>query len=101
MLELLRDFWEVHKQSLPSENYSKLISGIQSILPTSDSMVELLTVADKSVDGVFQMAEGSGDDWILDVLKCYPGNFNANDIKAMRNSIKSGGGDTTRKTRLL
>lgn len=101
MIKLLEEFWDVHSNRLPSDNYAQLITGISAILPSTDSMSEVLSRSGKSVDGVFEMAEGMGDAWIMSILKFYPAMFTEEDIKNMREKIKGNTDTKKRKTRIL
>ena len=103
MIELMKDFWEVHSNRLPEKNYSMLISGISNIFPSSDSMAELLSRSGKEVDGVFAMAEGSGDAWIMSILKSYPGMFTIDDVNAIRIAMSGNkkSSEKSRRTRIL
>ena len=103
MIKLLEEFWNVHSNRLPAKNYGELISGISNILPSSDSMSELLARSGKSVDGIFTMAEGLGDAWIMSILRYYPGMFTEEDISNMRDALSGTNkpDNTSRKTRIL
>lgn len=102
MIKLLEEFWSVHSNRLPADNYAKLITGISSILPSADSMSEVLSRSGSSVDGVFEMAEGVGDAWIMSILKFYPSMFTEDDVKEMRKRIAGNSeSNKKRKTRIL
>jgi MoxR-like ATPase len=103
MIELMKEFWSVHARRLPSKNYSMLISGIGNIFPSSDSMAEMLSRSGKEVDGVYAMAEGSGDTWIMSILKSYPGLFTQADIDDIRAKMSGASATSTksRRTRIL
>lgn len=101
MIKLLEEFWSVHSNRLPATNYAQLISGISNVLPTTDNMSEVLSRSGSSVDGVFVMAENTGDAWIMDILRYYPSLFTEENIKEMRASLAGTTDTKTRKTRIL
>lgn len=102
MIELMKEFWGVHSNRLPSKNYSTLISCIGDVFPSTDSMAEMLSRSGKEVDGVYAMAEGSGDVWIMSILKSYPGLFTQQDIDDIKvRMTNKSTSSKSRKTRIL
>lgn len=102
MIALMKEFWDVHSSRLPAKNYSMLISEICKIFPNYDNIANMLNRSNKDVDGVYACAEGSGDAWILGILKAYPGSFNQSDIDAIRAKMTNGASNKrTRRTRIL
>lgn len=102
MLKLIKDFWDVHSNRLPSKNYSEFLTEIGNSLPSSDSLAELLSRSGKELDGFYTAAEGSGDAWIMSILKAYPARFTKEDIDNMRAAIQSTTSNKkSRRTRIL
>lgn len=91
VLGLIREFWSVHGATLPNKNYAMLLTSVKHVLPSTDSLNELLIKSGKTEDEFFAMAEGYGDGFILDILKNYPGSFTPEDIESMRQAIAGGG----------
>jgi hypothetical protein len=102
MIGLMKEFWQVHGSRLPAKNYSTFITEICNIFPNYDNIANMLNRSGKDVDGVYACAEGSGDAWILSILKAYPGSFtqqDIDDIRAKMNSTATNKGN--RRTRIL
>ena len=88
MIELMREFIDVHGTSLPAKNYADFIMGAYSTLPNSDNMVTLLRSGDSSVDAMLAEGEKMGDPWIMQILRCYPSNITVKDVDDMREALK-------------
>ena len=88
MLNLMKDFWKEFPGTIPYKNYATLIRCVKSVLPSADSMAELLHKSNKDVDGIFTMAEGDSDSFVREVLKAYPGShFGPQEIEDMRKAM--------------
>ena len=103
MLDLMREFLSAHKTNLPPENYAMFISEISKTLPTLDNMALLLMRSDKTVEDMYLMGEKTGDQWIKNVLDCYPSSVTMKDIEDMRNRINGASAKTvsSRRSRVL
>lgn len=102
MIAIMKEFWDVHSSRLPPKNYSTLITEICNVFPNYDNIAHMLNRSGKDVDGVYTCAEGSGDAWIMSVLKAYPGSFSQGDIDTMRAKMTQGQASSkNRRTRIL
>lgn len=70
-LGLCKDFMDVHGTSLPNKNYAMFLSGIKDVLPNSDNMVLFLRLSGEDIEKMYEMAEATGDDWIIDITSDY------------------------------
>ena len=87
-LDLCKEFMEVHGTSLPNENYAMFLTGIKDILPNSDNMVLFLRRSDEGLEEMYKLAEGVGDDWIIDITSDFGNKSTKADIEAIRQLIK-------------
>ena len=87
-LDLCKEFMEVHGTSLPNENYAMFLTGIKDILPNADNMVLFLRRSDESLEEMYKLAEGVGDDWIIDITSDFGNKSTKADIEAIRQLIK-------------
>lgn len=87
-LDLCKEFMEVHGTSLPNENYAMFLTGIKDILPNADNMVLFLRRSDEGLEEMYKMAEGVGDDWIIDITSDFGNKSTKADIEAIRQLIK-------------
>lgn len=70
-LGLCKDFMGVHGTSLPNKHYAMFLSGIKDILPSADNMVLFLRLSGEDIEKMYEMAEATGDDWIIDITSDY------------------------------
>lgn len=70
-LGLCKDFMDIHGTSLPNKNYAMFLSGIKDVLPNSDNMVLFLRLSGEDIEKMYEMAEATGDDWIIDITSDY------------------------------
>ena len=87
-LDLCKEFMEVHGTSLPNENYAMFLTGIKDILPNADNMVLFLRRSDVGLEEMYKLAEGVGDDWIIDITSDFGNKSTKADIEAIRQLIK-------------
>ena len=87
-LDLCKEFMEVHGTSLPNENYAMFLTGIKDILPNADNMVLFLRRSDEGLEEMYKLAEGVGDDWIIDITIDFGNKSTKADIEAIRQLIK-------------
>ena len=87
-LDLCKEFMEVHGTSLPNENYAMFLTGIKQILPNADNMVLFLRRSDEGLEEMYKLAEGVGDDWIIDITSDFGNKSTKADIEAIRQLIK-------------
>ena len=87
-LDLCKEFMEVHGTSLPNENYAMFLTGIKDILPNADNMVLFLRRSDEGLEEMYKLAEGVGDDWIIDITSDFGNKSTKADIEAIRQLIK-------------
>ena len=87
-LDLCKEFMEVHGTSLPNENYAMFLTGIKDILPNADNMVLFLRRSDEGLEEMYKLAEGVGDDWIIDITSDFGNKSAKADIEAIRQLIK-------------
>ena len=87
-LDLCKEFMEVHGTSLSNENYAMFLTGIKDILPNADNMVLFLRRSDESLEEMYKLAEGVGDDWIIEITSDFGNKSTKADIEAIRQLIK-------------
>lgn len=87
-LDLCKEFMEVHGTSLPNENYAMFLTGIKDILPNADNVVLFLRRSDEGLEEMYKLAEGVGDDWIIDITSDFGNKSTKADIEAIRQLIK-------------
>lgn len=87
-LDLCKEFMEVHGTSLPNENYAMFLTGIKDILPNADNMVLFLRRSDEGLEEMYKLAEGVGDDWIIDITSDFGNKSTKADIESIRQLIK-------------
>lgn len=87
-LDLCKEFMEVHGTSLSNENYAMFLTGIKDILPNADNMVLFLRRSDEGLEEMYKLAEGVGDDWIIDITSDFGNKSTKADIEAIRQLIK-------------
>lgn len=87
-LDLCNDFMEAHGKTLPNENYAMFLTGIKDILPNADNMVLLLKRSGENLEDMYQLAEGVGDDWIIDITSDFGNKVSREDIENIKKAIK-------------
>ena len=87
-LDLCKEFMEVHGTSLSNENYAMFLTGIKDILPNADNMVLFLRRSDEGLEEMYKLAEGVGDDWIIDITSDFGNKSTKADIEAIRQLVK-------------
>lgn len=87
-LDLCNDFMEVHGKTLPNENYAMFLTGIKDILPNADNMVLFLKRSGENLEEMYQLAEGVGDDWIIDITSDFGNKVSREDIENIKKAIK-------------
>ena len=87
-LDLCNDFMEAHGKTLPNENYAMFLTGIKDILPNADNMVLFLKRSGENLEDMYQLAEGVGDDWIIDITSDFGNKVSREDIENIKKSIK-------------
>lgn len=87
-LDLCNDFMEVHGKTLPNENYAMFLTGIKDILPNADNMVLFLKRSGENLEDMYQLAEGVGDDWIIDITSDFGNKVSREDIENIKKAIK-------------
>lgn len=87
-LDLCNDFMEAHGKTLPNENYAMFLTGIKDILPNADNMVLFLKRSGKNLEDMYQLAEGVGDDWIIDITSDFGNKVSREDIENIKKAIK-------------
>lgn len=87
-LDLCNDFMDVHGKTLPNENYAMFLTGIKDILPNADNMVLFLKRSGENLEDMYQLAEGVGDDWIIDITSDFGNKVSREDIENIKKAIK-------------
>lgn len=87
-LDLCNDFMESHGKTLPNENYAMFLTGIKDILPNADNMVLFLKRSGENLEEMYQLAEGVGDDWIIDITSDFGNKVSREDIENIKKAIK-------------
>lgn len=87
-LDLCNDFMEAHGKMLPNENYAMFLTGIKDILPNADNMVLFLKRSGENLEEMYQLAEGVGDDWIIDITSDFGNKVSREDIENIKKAIK-------------
>lgn len=87
-LDLCNDFMEAHGKTLPNENYAMFLTGIKDILPSADNMVLFLKRSGENLEDMYQLAEGVGDDWIIDITSDFGNKVSREDIENIKKAIK-------------
>lgn len=87
-LDLCNDFMEAHGKTLPNENYAMFLTGIKDILPNADNMVLFLRRSGENLEDMYQLAEGVGDDWIIDITSDFGNKVSREDIENIKKAIK-------------
>ena len=87
-LDLCNDFMEAHGKTLPNENYAMFLTGIKDILPNADNMVLFLKMSGENLEDMYQLAEGVGDDWIIDITSDFGNKVSREDIENIKKAIK-------------
>ena len=87
-LDLCNDFMEAHGETLPNENYAMFLTGIKDILPNADNMVLFLKRSGENLEDMYQLAEGVGDDWIIDITSDFGNKVSREDIENIKKAIK-------------
>lgn len=87
-LDLCNDFMKVHGKTLPNENYAMFLTGIKDILPNADNMVLFLKRSGENLEDMYQLAEGVGDDWIIDITSDFGNKVSREDIENIKKAIK-------------
>lgn len=87
-LDLCNDFMEAHGKTLPNENYAMFLTGIKDILPNADNMVLFLKRSGENLEDMYQLAEGVGDDWIIDITSDFGNKVSREDIENIKKAIK-------------
>ena len=87
-LGLCNDFMEAHGKTLPNENYAMFLTGIKDILPNADNMVLFLKRSGENLEEMYQLAEGVGDDWIIDITSDFGNKVSREDIENIKKAIK-------------
>ena len=87
-LDLCNDFMEAHGKTLPNENYAMFLTGIKDILPNADNMVLFLKRSGENLEEMYQLAEGVGDDWIIDITSDFGNKVSREDIENIKKAIK-------------
>lgn len=87
-LDLCNDFMGVHGKTLPNENYAMFLTGIKDILPNADNMVLFLKRSGENLEEMYQLAEGVGDDWIIDITSDFGNKVSREDIENIKKAIK-------------
>ena len=87
-LDLCNDFMEAHGKTLPNENYAMFLTGIKDILPNADNMVLFLKRSGENLEVMYQLAEGVGDDWIIDITSDFGNKVSREDIENIKKAIK-------------
>ena len=87
-LALCNDFMEAHGKTLPNENYAMFLTGIKDILPNADNMVLFLKRSGENLEDMYQLAEGVGDDWIIDITSDFGNKVSREDIENIKKAIK-------------
>jgi hypothetical protein len=103
MVALINEFHKEFGVSLPPQNYSTLLECIKDVLPSADSMAEILNNCGMEQDPVFAKAEEMGDIFIKSMLKVYPGSFDDDAIQQMKDKISNKGSSSSgsKKSRVL
>lgn len=87
-LDLCSDFMDAHGKTLPNENYAMFLTGIKDILPNADNMVLFLKRSGENLEEMYQLAEGVGDDWIIDITSDFGNKVSREDIENIKKVIK-------------
>lgn len=87
-LDLCNAFMEAHGKTLPNENYAMFLTGIKDILPNADNMVLFLKRSGENLEEMYQLAEGVGDDWIIDITSDFGNKVSREDIENIKKAIK-------------
>ena len=87
-LDLCNDFMEAHGKTLPNENYAMFLTGIKDILPNADNMALFLKRSGENLEDMYQLAEGVGDDWIIDITSDFGNKVSREDIENIKKAIK-------------
>lgn len=87
-LDLCNDFMEAHGKTLPNENYAMFLTGIKDILTNADNMVLFLKRSGENLEDMYQLAEGVGDDWIIDITSDFGNKVSREDIENIKKAIK-------------
>lgn len=87
-LDLCNDFMEAHGKTLPNENYAMFLTGIKDILPNADNMILFLKRSGENLEDMYQLAEGVGDDWIIDITSDFGNKVSREDIENIKKAIK-------------
>lgn len=87
-LDLCNDFMDAHGKTLPNENYAMFLTGIKDILPNADNMVLFLKRSGENLEDMYQLAEGVGDDWIIDITSDFGNKVSREDIENIKKAIK-------------
>nr|DAP37688.1 MAG TPA: hypothetical protein [Herelleviridae sp.] len=87
-LDLCNDFMEAHGKTLHNENYAMFLTGIKDILPNADNMVLFLKRSGENLEDMYQLAEGVGDDWIIDITSDFGNKVSREDIENIKKAIK-------------
>lgn len=87
-LDLCNDFMEAHGKTLSNENYAMFLTGIKDILPNADNMVLFLKRSGENLEDMYQLAEGVGDDWIIDITSDFGNKVSREDIENIKKAIK-------------
>lgn len=87
-LDLCNDFMKAHGKTLPNENYAMFLTGIKDILPNADNMVLFLKRSGENLEDMYQLAEGVGDDWIIDITSDFGNKVSREDIENIKKAIK-------------
>lgn len=87
-LDLCNDFMEAHGKTLPNENYAMFLTGIKDILPNADNMVLFLKRSGENLEDMYQLAEGVGDDWIIDITSDFGNKVSREYIENIKKAIK-------------
>lgn len=95
MLDLMREYMDVHGKSLQPDVYAAFIDGISNSLASSDGMERILKKTDNSVDDLFVEAEKVGDAWILGLLAAT--RITQSDIDVVRSKLSGKVQGTGRK----
>lgn len=86
--DLVGEFWRVHKDTLPAENYADFLDGIKTRLPNTDNFITFLNNMPKVYGGVFVGAEAKGISWIEKYLENYTKPITPDEIKSIQGISK-------------
>lgn len=86
--DLVGEFWRVHKDTLPAENYADFLGGIKTRLPNTDNFITFLNNMPKVYEGVFVGAEAKGIPWIEKYLENYTKPITPDEIKSIQGISK-------------